>query len=48
MAASTVDACPICVLFSNFVYLVRALVLLVGGALAAYVRNLVLCACDVV
>ena len=46
MAASTVDACPICVLFLMFVNWVRALVLLASPV--AYVRDLVLCAGAVV
>ena len=44
MAASTVDACHVCVLFSNLVKWVRAIVLLAGGASAACVWDLVLCA----
>ena len=48
MAASTVDACTVCVLFSNCVNWVHALVLIAGGALAACVHNIVLCAGAVV
>ena len=42
MVVSTVDACPVCVLFCNLVNWVRAIVLLAGGASAACVHNLVL------
>ena len=48
MVSSTVDACPVCVLFSNFVKWVRSLVRLAGGASAACVWDLVLCAGAVV
>ena len=48
MAASTVDACPFCNLFSNIFNWVCALVLLAGVASAACFRDLVLCAGAVV
>ena len=48
MSASTVDACPVCVLFSNFFNWVCALVLIDGGASATCVCDLVLCYGDVV
>ena len=45
---STFDAFPMCVLFSILVHLVRDLVLISGGVSAVCVRDLVLCAGDVV
>ena len=48
MSESTVDACPVCFLFSNLVKLVRAIVLIAGGASDEYVRDLMLCAGGVV
>ena len=48
MFASTGHDCPVCVLFSILVNWVRALVLLSGGALAACVQDLVVCAGAVV
>ena len=48
MFSSTVDDCPVCVLFSNPVNRVRAIVMFSGGASTAYVQYLVLCAGAVV
>ena len=48
MVVSTVDACPLHVLFYILVNRVRDLVLLTGGVLAVCVRDLVLCAGAVV
>ena len=44
MDASTVDACPVCDFFSNFVHWVCAIFLLAGGASDACVLDLVLSA----
>ena len=48
MVVSGVDACHLRVLFSILVNLVRDLVLISGGVSAVCVRDLVLCAGDVV
>ena len=48
MVVSTFDACPLCVLFSILVNLVRDLVLLTGGVSTACVQDIVLCAGAVV
>ena len=48
IVASTVDSCPVFVLFSNIVNWVCDIVLIDGGASAVCVRDLVLCAGAVV